>query len=57
MWRDINVFHEAGIPGVMYGPGVSQLGALFAVKAEDLVRAARLYARIALEACSVCEQA
>ena len=51
MWRDINVFHEAGIPGVMYGPGVSQLGGHFAVRAEELVRAARLYTWIALEAC------
>lgn len=53
MWRDINVFHEAGIPGVMYGPGVSVLEGLSAIKAEELVRAARLYAWIALETCGV----
>ena len=53
MWRDVNVFHEAGIPGIMYGPGVSQLGGLFAIKIEDLVRAARLYTWIALEACGM----
>lgn len=51
MWRDINVFHEAGIPGVMYGPGISVLGGLSAIKAEELVRAARLYTWIALETC------
>ncbi|MBI3000080.1 MAG: M20/M25/M40 family metallo-hydrolase [Deltaproteobacteria bacterium] len=53
MWRDINVFHEAGIPGVMYGPGISVLGGLSAIKAEELVQAARLYAWIALETCGV----
>ncbi len=53
MWRDINVFHEAGIPGVMYGPGISLFGGLSAIKAEELVRAARLYTWIALECCGV----
>ena len=53
MWRDINVFHEAGIPGVMYGPGISVLGGLSAIKAEGRVRAARLYTWIALETCGV----
>jgi len=51
MWRDINVFHEAGIPGVMYGPGISLFGGLSAIKAEELVRAAKLYTWIALESC------
>ncbi len=53
MWRDVNAFHEAGIPAIMYGPGVSQLGGRYVVKAEDLVRAARLYTWIAVEACGV----
>ncbi|HEX9143486.1 MAG TPA: M20/M25/M40 family metallo-hydrolase [Candidatus Binatia bacterium] len=53
MWRDINVFHEAGIPGVMYGPGISLFGGLSAIKAEELIRAARLYTWIALESCGL----
>jgi hypothetical protein len=53
MWRDINVFHEAGIPGVMYGPGISLFGGLSAIKAEELVRAAKLYTWIALETCGL----
>lgn len=53
MWRDVNAFHEAGIPGVMYGPGVSQLGGRLALKKEDLVRAAKLYIWIAIETCGV----
>jgi acetylornithine deacetylase/succinyl-diaminopimelate desuccinylase-like protein len=53
MWRDINVFHEAGIPGVMYGPGISLFGGLSAIKAQELIRAARLYTWIALETCAL----
>ncbi len=53
MWRDVNAFHEAGIPAVMYGPGVSMLGGRLALKAEDLARAAKLYTWIAMEACGV----
>ncbi|MBI4526008.1 MAG: M20/M25/M40 family metallo-hydrolase [Deltaproteobacteria bacterium] len=55
MWRDINVFHEAGIPGLMYGPGASLLEGRLALRAEDLIRAAKLYTWVALEACGVAE--
>jgi acetylornithine deacetylase/succinyl-diaminopimelate desuccinylase-like protein len=55
MWRDINVFHEAGIPGVMYGPGISLFGGLSAIKAEELILAARLYTWIALESCGLAD--
>jgi acetylornithine deacetylase/succinyl-diaminopimelate desuccinylase-like protein len=55
MWRDINVFHEAGIPGVMYGPGISLFGGLSAIKADELIRAAKLYAWIALETCALAD--
>jgi hypothetical protein len=48
MWRDINSYAEAGIPCVMYGPGPTTGAGNFAMKVEDLVHAARLYARIAL---------
>jgi len=51
MWRDINAFNEAGIPAVMYGPGSSVGAGPFAIRAQDLVDAARTYALIALEIC------
>lgn len=49
MWRDINAFSEAGIPCVMYGPGPSIGDGDFAIGADDLTKAARAYALIALE--------
>ncbi|HEY4277360.1 MAG TPA: M20/M25/M40 family metallo-hydrolase [Conexibacter sp.] len=49
MWRDSNVFIEAGIPTVVYGPGASVGGGNFAMEISDLVQAARVYAAIALE--------
>jgi acetylornithine deacetylase/succinyl-diaminopimelate desuccinylase-like protein len=55
MWRDINVFHEAGIPGVMYGPGISLFGGLSAIKAEEVICAAKLYTWIALESCGLAD--
>lgn len=51
MWRDSNVFIEAGIPTVVYGPGASVGGGNFAMKIADLMAAARVYAAIALEVC------
>jgi acetylornithine deacetylase/succinyl-diaminopimelate desuccinylase-like protein len=53
MWRDVTIFHEAGIPAIMYGPGVSMLGGRLALRKEELVRAAKLYTMIALEACGL----
>jgi acetylornithine deacetylase/succinyl-diaminopimelate desuccinylase-like protein len=53
MWRDSNVFIEAGIPTVVYGPGASVGGGNFAMEIGDLVRAARVYAAIAIEVCGV----
>lgn len=52
MWRDINVFNAAGIPSVMYGPGPSVGGGQLAMHIDDLVRAARAYALIALDVCT-----
>jgi acetylornithine deacetylase/succinyl-diaminopimelate desuccinylase-like protein len=48
MWRDINLFSEAGIPCVMYGPGPSTGFGTFAISISDLVAAAKAYALIAL---------
>lgn len=53
MWRDSNVFNEAGIPTVVYGPGASVGGGNFAIEIESLVNAARVYAVIAMELCGV----
>lgn len=52
MWRDINVFNEMGIPAITYGPGASVGGGNFAMRIEDLVTAAKLYALIALDLCN-----
>jgi acetylornithine deacetylase/succinyl-diaminopimelate desuccinylase-like protein len=52
MWRDHNVFNEAGIPSLTYGPpGVVGAGT-FAVRKEDLLRASRVYALTALAMCA-----
>ena len=52
MWRDHNVFNEAGIPALTYGPpGVAGAGT-FAVRKEDLLRTSRVYALTALAMCA-----
>ena len=52
MWRDHNVYNEMGIPALTYGPpGAAGTGA-YAVRREDLVRAARIYALTALALCA-----
>jgi hypothetical protein len=53
MWRDSNVFIEAGIPTVVYGPGASVGGGNFAMEIDDLVQAAQVYAALAIEVCGV----
>jgi acetylornithine deacetylase/succinyl-diaminopimelate desuccinylase-like protein len=51
MWRDHNIFNEMGIPSLTYGPpGVAGAGT-FAVRKEDLLRTARVYALTALSMC------
>ncbi len=54
MWRDLNVFNEIGIPAITYGPplGLSSEGWSYFIKTEDIVRAAQLYALIALDICN-----
>lgn len=54
MWRDLNIFNEVGIPSVTYGPplGLSTQGWTYYIKAEDVTRAAKLYALIALDICN-----
>ncbi len=51
MWRDTNVFNELGIPAVSYGPRSASHAARKAFKIQDLVSAAVVYARIAIDLC------
>ena len=53
MWRDHLVFIEAGVPALTYGPSGSTGGAVpYSMKIDDLIRAARSYALVALNICS-----
>jgi acetylornithine deacetylase/succinyl-diaminopimelate desuccinylase-like protein len=52
MWRDSNAFNELGIPAVSYGPRSASHAARKSFKIEDLINAAIVYARIALDLCS-----
>jgi hypothetical protein len=52
MWRDHNVFNEAGIPALTYGPPGVAGGGTFAVSKENLLRASRVYALTALSMCA-----
>jgi acetylornithine deacetylase/succinyl-diaminopimelate desuccinylase-like protein len=51
MWRDLNVWNELGIPAVTYGPGVGTGGGNAALSVDELVAAARVYARAMVEIC------
>lgn len=53
MWRDLNLFAEAGIPCVMYGPGPTTGTGEMSIRVDDLVTAARVYALLALEITSL----
>ncbi len=50
MWRDVLMFNEMGIPSITYGPPRSFRKQAMAVA--DLVRAAEIYARVAIDVCS-----
>jgi len=53
MWRDHIAFIEAGIPALTYGPGdATASAAMVGIRKQDLLRAARSYAGIALNMCS-----
>ncbi|MBI4295173.1 MAG: M20/M25/M40 family metallo-hydrolase [Chloroflexi bacterium] len=55
MWRDVNVFNEAGIPAATYGPGVLQnlvLQANRGLSLESLYQTAQVYATVALDICN-----
>lgn len=50
MWRDVSIFNEMGIPAITYGPPRSFRKQAMAIA--DLHRAAEVYARLAVAACS-----
>lgn len=49
MWRDTNAFIELGIPAVSYAPRAASHAAKKAIPVAELVQAARVYARIAID--------
>jgi len=56
MWRDSNVFNEVGIPSVNYGPSrapeaFEEASLTDAIRVDDLVAAAQIYALTALAVC------
>jgi acetylornithine deacetylase/succinyl-diaminopimelate desuccinylase-like protein len=53
MWRDLNIFNEMGIPSITFGPGGGSGGGNRGLGVDDLVSAARIYARTALRICGV----
>lgn len=50
MWRDVLIFNVMGIPAITYGPPRSFRKQAMSV--DDLVRATRVYARVAVQVCS-----
>jgi acetylornithine deacetylase/succinyl-diaminopimelate desuccinylase-like protein len=52
MWRDTNAFNELGIPAISYAPRSRSHATKKSFKVADLVDAARVYARIALDLCN-----
>lgn len=61
MWRDMNVFNEAGIPAATYGPYIREIYTDEVdptapereyLHADDLVKASQAYAHIAMDICN-----
>jgi hypothetical protein len=52
MWRDTNAFLELGIPAISYAPRSRSHASTKSFKVADLVDAARVYTRIALDLCN-----
>ena len=53
MWRDTNAFNELGIPAISYAPRSASHAARKSFAVADLVDAARVYARIAMDVCNL----
>jgi acetylornithine deacetylase/succinyl-diaminopimelate desuccinylase-like protein len=52
MWRDTTPFNEAGIPSLTYGPGANAATGKGYFTTDEMVAAARVYARVALDLCN-----
>jgi acetylornithine deacetylase/succinyl-diaminopimelate desuccinylase-like protein len=52
MWRDTNPFNEAGIPSLTYGPGANAATGKGYFTVDEMVAAAKIYARVALDLCN-----
>jgi acetylornithine deacetylase/succinyl-diaminopimelate desuccinylase-like protein len=52
MWRDTTPFNEAGIPAIAYGPGDNAATRKGYLTTQEMVAAARIFARVALALCS-----
>jgi acetylornithine deacetylase/succinyl-diaminopimelate desuccinylase-like protein len=52
MWRDTTPFNEAGIPSLTYGPGANAATGKGFFTVDEMVAAAQVYARVALNLCN-----
>jgi acetylornithine deacetylase/succinyl-diaminopimelate desuccinylase-like protein len=52
MWRDTNSFNEAGIPSLTYGPGPNAATGRGYFTIDEMVAAAQVYARVAMDLCN-----
>ena len=52
MWRDTTPFNEAGIPSLTYGPGANAATGKGYFTIDEMVAAAKIYARVALDLCN-----
>ncbi len=53
MWRDTNAFIELGIPAISYAPRSTSHATRKSFKVKDLTDASIVYARIAMDLCSL----
>jgi acetylornithine deacetylase/succinyl-diaminopimelate desuccinylase-like protein len=52
IWTDTNVYNELGIPAVKIGPRGKRFGRIEELPIDDMVKAAQIYALVALDMCS-----
>jgi acetylornithine deacetylase/succinyl-diaminopimelate desuccinylase-like protein len=52
IWTDTNVYNELGIPAVKIGPRGKRFGRVEELAIDDMVKAAQIYALVALDICS-----
>ncbi len=52
IWTDTNIYNELGIPAVKLGPRGKRVGRTEEIAIEDMVKAAQIYALVALDICS-----